>query len=133
VSRISNYFLSALILHLSHLKVTMDGFTTLTHDLAQYILIFNNLKMEELGGNSLVKEDTSNTEAKESLRWEKEQLDQIQHAFKILNELPGLYTCEPNSLKDFCSEGKLVDLKKDVIKDYIKNREDYQNWFLQNL
>jgi exocyst complex component 5 len=96
-------------------------------------LIFNNLKMEELGGNSLVKEDTSDTEAKESLRWEKEQLDQIQHAFKILNELPGLYTCEPSSLKDFCSEGKLVDLKKDVIKDYIKNREDYQNWFLQNL
>lgn len=126
VNKISGYFLSALILHLSHLKVTMDGFTVLTHDLAQYILIFNNLKLDTF-------DEYDRTEASSENEWVKSQLDQIQSAFKILNELPGLYTCQPGSLKEFCSEGKLIDLKKSVIRDYISNREDFQPWFLSNI
>lgn len=132
ISKISSYFLSLLISHLSHLKVTIDGFTLLTHDLAQYILIFNNIKIEET--------DTYNSygtaeceEAEVSNKWVREQLDQIQSAFKILNEIPGLYTCQPESLKEFCKEGKLNDLKKQVIRDYISNREDFQPWFISNI
>ncbi|KAG0678861.1 Exocyst complex component 5 [Pichia californica] len=105
INKISNYFLSALILHLSQLKVTMDGFTVLTHDLAQYILIFNNIKLDTSD------EYDPNGKSTDS-KWVKDQLDQIQSAFKILNELPGLYSCQPGSLKEFCSEGKLNDLKK---------------------
>lgn len=121
VSKLSDYFLSALILHLSHLKVTMDGFTTLTHDLAQYILIFSNLKVDDFESN-----DDDN-------KWEKEQLDQIQSAYKILNELPGLYTCQPESLREFCKEGQLSHLKNEVIKNFISNREDFQEWFYSHI
>lgn len=138
ISKTSNYFLSALITHLSHLKVTMNGFTVLTHDLAQYILIFNNIKIDDTDlydtyTNYENYEDNEDNEDGVSNKWEKEQLDQIQMTFKILNELPGLYTCQPESLKEFCSEGKLNDLKKTVIRDYISNREDFQSWFLNDI
>lgn len=131
INKISSFFLSSLILHLSHLKVTMDGFTVLTHDLAQYILIFNNIKVEDS-----IDYETENVVSKKDndhKKWIREQLDEIQSAFKILNELPGLYTCDPESLKEFCSEGKLNELKKSVIRDYISNREDFQPWFLSNI
>lgn len=134
ISEISHYFLSALITHLSHLKVTMNGFTILTHDLAQYMLVFINMKVGEIDDdNEYFDHENDKLTDKESMKSEKEQLDQIQVAFKVLNELPGLYTCEPESLKDFCSEGKLKDLKKSVIRDFIKNREDFQPWFLSNI
>lgn len=126
VSKLSNHFLSALILHLSHLKVTMDGFTSLTHDLAQYILIFSNLKIDDSETNAY--EDQT-----ENSQWEKEQLDQIQSAYKILNELPGLYTCQPESLREFCKEGQLSHLKKEVIRNFISNREDFQEWFYSHV
>lgn len=129
INRVSNYFLSTFITHLSHLKVTMNGFTLLTHDLAQYILIFNNLKVTD----DAYYDEEIDRDNFETTKWEKEQLDQIQTAFKILNELPGLYTCQPESLKEFCSEGRLNDLKKEVIKDYISNREDFESWFLSSL
>lgn len=135
VNKVSNYFLSALILHLSHLKVSMNGFTLLTHDLAQYILIFNNIKVDDTDSyeNYANEEEDRNGTHDIDGKWVKEQLDQIQVAFKILNELPGLYTCQPESLKEFCSEGKLNELKKSVIRDYISNREDFQTWFLSNI
>ena len=133
VSEISHYFLSALINHLSHLKVTMNGFTILTHDLAQYLLVFINLKVGEISEDRDYYDNEENGTITNSQISEREQLDEIQLAYKILNELPGLYTCEPESLKDFCSEGKLKDLKKSVIRDFIKNREDFQPWFLSNI
>jgi hypothetical protein len=132
ISKVSNYFLSSLIIHLSHLKVTMNGFTVLTHDLAQYILVFNNLKATDTEKSDYY-DAYEHVSTDETTQWEKEQLDQIQIAFKILNELPGLYTCQPESLKEFCSEGKLKDLKKSIIKDYVSNREDFQSWFLSNI
>lgn len=135
VNKISSYFLSMLILHLSHLKVSMNGFTLLTHDLAQYILIFNNIKIDNTESLDLYADEEGSRNAKgdNDNKWVKEQLDQIQSAFKILNELPGLYTCQPESLKEFCSEGKLNELKKSVIRGYISNREDFQTWFLSNI
>ena len=135
VNKISSYFLSTLILHLSHLKVSMNGFTLLTHDLAQYILIFNNIKVDDTESYDFYANEEGNTngESSHDNKWAKEQLEQIQSAFKILNELPGLYTCQPESLKEFCSEGKLNELKKGVIRGYISNREDFQTWFLSNI
>lgn len=128
VSQISSYLLTSLILHLSHMKFTMNGFTTLTHDVVQYISIFNAIETDEFTKVDITEAEN---ESKTNYKWEKEQFEKIESTFKILNELPGLYTCQPDSLNDFCSKGKLSELKKNVIKDYVSNREDFQEWFLK--
>lgn len=132
ITKVSNFFLSSLIIHLSHMKVTMNGFTVLTHDLAHYILIFNNLSVENTEENMYETYGSSPRETEYTVKWERDQIENIQTAFKILNEIPGLYSCDPESLKDFCNEGKLNDLKPEIINSFISNREDFQSRFLSN-
>ncbi|ODV87438.1 hypothetical protein CANARDRAFT_26836 [[Candida] arabinofermentans NRRL YB-2248] len=102
MKKIVSILLLLLINHFTKFKINSNGSLILTQDIVHYISIFDNY----------------------------EGLDDFKENFMILKDLTNLFSCQEELLKDLCNEGKLVYLKKSLLKHYIRQRSDFNERFL---
>ncbi|QPG77154.1 hypothetical protein FOA43_004559 [Brettanomyces nanus] len=128
VKRISNSFLEILIDHFRNFKVNSTGSLIVTQDAIHYISVFDNYDFEELKRKKdfAIRGVTTVIETAEDV-------SSIKANFLILKELTNLFSCQPELLKDLCNEGRLTYLKRNVLREYIRNRIDFQESFLDGI
>lgn len=130
ITKISSHLLSTLIFHFTKFSYNEYGITTLADDAVQYLSLFNVLRASINENKPDI--DLSNPNqllllANDDKEYEDQQIEHIQNAFQILNDLPGLFNSSNNEqLKDFTNEGRLKYLKKDVLDKFINKRKAYQ-------
>ncbi|VEU21906.1 DEKNAAC102912 [Brettanomyces naardenensis] len=128
VKRISSSFLEALIEHFMKFRVNSTGSLIITQDVIHYISVFDSYNFEDLKRRRdsaikgvprvlIVNEDAGTT----------------KENFLILKELANLFSCQPELLKDLCNEGKLTYLKRNVLREYVRNRIDFRDSFLDGI
>lgn len=129
ISKISNYLLNSLIYQFTKFQFNDYGITTLTNDGIQYLSLFNILKANNLEysnelNNSIPDKDDENYQIrKDELDYELNKIEDIQKAYQILNDLPGLFNSTSlQQLRDFANEGRLKYLKKDVLDKFVQKR-----------
>lgn len=129
ISKISNYLLNSLIYQFTKFQFNDYGITTLTNDGIQYLSLFNILKANsleysnELDNSNSDKDDESFHNLKDEIDLELNKIEDIQKAYQILNDLPGLFNSTSlQQLRDFANEGRLKYLKKDVLDKFVQKR-----------
>ncbi|CCF59610.1 hypothetical protein KAFR_0H02010 [Kazachstania africana CBS 2517] len=53
--------------------------------------------------------------------------ENLMEKFATLRELANLYTVQPDLLDSLTKEGRLADFNRDIIRNYISNREDFNH------
>lgn len=128
IRRISSSLLMALIEHLRQVKVNSTGSLILTQDVIHYISIFDSFNFEDLKR----KRDSAMKGVSTSIG-STEEVNSIKDEFLVLKELANLFSCQPELLKDLCNEGKLSSVKRSILREYIRNRIDFKESFLDGI
>lgn len=129
ISKISEYLLNSLIYQFTKFQFNDEGVTALTNDGIQYLSLFNILKANNIEySNELISsvsehDEENNQNIKDETDFELRKIEDIQKAYQILNDLPGLFNSTSlQQLRDFANEGRLKYLKKEVLDKFVQKR-----------
>lgn len=128
IKRISSLLLITLIAHFQHFKVNSTGSLIITQDIIHYISVFDTINFEDLKK----RRESAIKGAKQALP-NTEDISGVKENFIVLKELANLFSCQPDLLPDLCNEGKLANLKRNVLREYIRNRIDFKESFLNGI
>lgn len=128
IKRISALLLTTLIAHFQHFKVNSTGSLIITQDIIHYISVFDVVNIDDLK-----KRRESAIKGVKQILPSSEDVSGIRENFSVLKELANLFSCQPELLSDLCNEGKLANLKRSVLREYIRNRIDFKESFLNGI